>query len=119
MRKHSLYATRETYTPITPAPVGDVLLALRPRLSPLFAWDSLETPDPSNPNVFRVHERPLSDHYRRHFDLERWTIPLLTECPGQRTAQEVFLLPQVLNSIPAEGVDAKLDTFGGLLQELA
>jgi hypothetical protein len=36
-----------------------------------------------------------------------------------RTAQEVFLLPPVLNAIPGAGVDAKLDTFGGLLQELA
>src|SRR6266542_3084799 len=42
MRKHSFYATRSTYTPFHPLPAGELLLGLRPRLSPLFAWDSLE-----------------------------------------------------------------------------
>ncbi|HEY3057632.1 MAG TPA: class I SAM-dependent methyltransferase [Chloroflexota bacterium] len=119
MRKHSVYATRQAYTPFHPSPTGELLLALRPRLSPLFAWDSLETPDARNVNIVRVNERPLSDHYERHFDLQRWSLPILSECNGQRTALALFMAPEIQNAIPGRTVDDKLNLFGGMLQELA
>jgi SAM-dependent methyltransferase len=119
MRKHSLYATRKAYTPFQPSPTGELLLALRPRLSPLFAWDSLETPDARNKNLVRVNERPLSDHYSRHFDLPRWSLPILQLCDGARTALDLFGLPAVQSTLPGASIDDKLDAFGGLLQECA
>jgi len=119
MRKHSFYATRSTYTPFHPLPAGELLLGLRPRLSPLFAWDSLETPDPRNQNRVRVNERILSDHYTRNFDLERWNLAVLSECNGRRSALELFMLGSIQQAIPGRTVDDKLNVFSSLLQELA
>jgi hypothetical protein len=119
MRKHSVYATHKPYVPFHPPPTGELLLALRPRLSPFFTWDSLEVPDPSGPNKVRVNERGLSDHYTRHFDFERWNLAILQECTGQRTALEIFKLMAVQAAIPGTNIEAKLNLFGSMLQQLA
>jgi hypothetical protein len=117
--KHEFYATRETYVPFHPAATGEVLLALRPRLSPMFAWNELEEVESEGQRLARVRERGLSEHYARHFDIQPWNITILQKCDGTRTTLELFLLDEVQAAIPVDDIDAKLDLFGAALQGLA
>ena len=119
MRKHQLYATRKQYQPFHPTPAGEVLLALRPRLSPFFSWDHLETVDVDGQRIVSVNERQVSEHYVRHYDVQPWHTTILQKCDGTRTTLEIFLLQDVQAAIPAEDIDAKLDVFGSLMEMFA
>jgi len=119
MCKHDFFATRKTYVPLHPVATGEVLLALRPRLSPLFAWNELQEVESEGQRLVRVRERALSERYGREFDLQPWHLAVLQQCDTERTTLELFLLNDVQAAIPADDIDAKLDLFGAALQELA
>jgi hypothetical protein len=119
MRKHGLYATRDGYVPYQPTPSGLVLLALRPRRSPLYGWGSIETVGKKRHKQLRLTEQHVSEEYSREFDFAPWQISVVTECDGIRTAMEVFSLPHVQHMIPGADLDDKFRRFGELLEILA
>jgi SAM-dependent methyltransferase len=119
MRKHGLYATREGYVPYQPTPSGLVLLALRPRRSPLYGWSSLERVGKKRHQQLRLTEQHVSEEYSREFDFAPWQMSVVTECDGLRTAMEVFSLPHVQQMIPGADLDDRFRRFGELLEILA
>ena len=119
MRKHHVYATRKEYLPFNPLPQGEILLALRARLSPFFRWQELETTEVDGQPIVRLRDLPVSEHYARSFDIQPWHAKVLRKCDGTRTVLEIFLLPEVQAAIPGDDVDAKLDLFGALMEMMA
>jgi SAM-dependent methyltransferase len=119
MRKHWLCATRPDYTPFQPNPTGMVLLALRPRRSPLYNWGNVERVGKKGRQQLRLTEHVVSDEYSREFDFAPWQMSVVAECDGIRTAMEVFSLTQVQQVIPGADPDEKLQRFGSLLEILA
>jgi SAM-dependent methyltransferase len=119
MRKHHVFATRKGYTPVNPAPVGEILLAMRPRLSPFFRWHEAETSNVNGERMLRLRELPVSEHYARTFDMRAWHTTILQKCDGTRTTLEIFLLHDVQAVVPGEDVDAKLDMFGSVMEMFA
>jgi 2-polyprenyl-3-methyl-5-hydroxy-6-metoxy-1,4-benzoquinol methylase len=116
--KHAVYATRATYAPWQPTPSGLVLLALRPRRSPLFNWSAVDVVGVEPHHQFRLTEYRLNDEYTREFDFSPWQMSVVGECDGVRTANEVFNLPRIRDVIPGENADAQLQRFGELLEVL-
>jgi 2-polyprenyl-3-methyl-5-hydroxy-6-metoxy-1,4-benzoquinol methylase len=119
MRKHHVFATRKDYAPFNPVPTGEVLLALRPRLSVFFRWDRVETLEVDGQRVVRLHELRVSEHYARQFDLQPWHTTILRKCDGTRTTLAIFLLDEVQAAIPVDDIDGKLDLFGSLMEMFA
>ena len=93
MFKHQVYATRATYVPFHPTPAGLILLAMRPRRSPLFRWDELRVVGKKQRKQFRLTEGAGSEAYTREFDFAPWQLSIVGECDGLRTAMDVFNLP--------------------------
>jgi len=119
MRKHMLCATRAGYEPFHPIPTGLVLLALRPRRSPLWCWSTIEFVGKKHRKQLRLMEQHVSEKYSRQFDFAPWQMSVVNECDGIRTAHEVFCSPQVQEVIPGADPDEKLQRFGEMLETLA
>lgn len=119
MFKHQVYATRASYVPFRPTPSGLVLLAMRPRRSPLFNWQAVEVIGKKRRRQLRLNEYQVSEGYTREFDFAPWQLSIVGECDGLRTAIEVFNLPVVQSLLPGTDPETKLQRFGELLEILA
>lgn len=118
MAKHLFFATRASYQPVHVEPEGLVLLALRPRRSPLYDWDRAERRRHKREERLVVREFSF-DFQVRTIELSPWNTRVLDHCDGERTGLEVFQVPAVYASVPGATPDEKLETFGRFLEVMA
>jgi SAM-dependent methyltransferase len=118
MAKHLFFATRAAYQPARIDPEGLVLLAMRPKRSPMFAWDNVETRGKKRAQRLVVRQF-VFDRRTRTIELGAWNARVLHYCDGERTAAEIFELPEVYTSIPGLTADEKLDTYGKFMELMA
>jgi hypothetical protein len=116
MRTHMFFATRTSYQPVHVAPEGLVLMALRPKRSPVFDWEGAREA--------KGHKRELV--VRRHpFDppraveLSAWKALVVGHCDGDRTAEAIFAMPDVRANVPGPTLDEKLDSYGRFMEQMA
>lgn len=124
MSRHSFFATRATYRPLRLTAAGMTLMQMRPRRSPLFRWealrpdrarDSTRKPPSRAPRGGTLTERDVGP-LTRTFELESWILQILDRCDGERTAQQIFELPEVLAAVAGTTPAAKLKRYGQIME---
>lgn len=117
MMKHLFFATRDTHTPPRAEPRGLFLLHQRPRRSPLFDWEPAGRRSVgAAPLAVREH---AFDFQVRTCKLDEWSARAVAYCDGERTAWQIFQLPDVNAAIPGATAREKLQLYGAYMEHLA
>lgn len=117
MRTHMFFATRESYKPVHIAPEGLVLMALRPKRSPVFDWEGAQHSKGRKQQV--VVRRHAFDPSPAGVELSSWKALVIGYCNGDRTAEAIFTTPEVLAGVPGPSLDEKLDSYGRFMEKMA
>jgi hypothetical protein len=55
----------------------------------------------------------------RTIELGAWNARVLHYCDGERTAEDIFLIPEVYTSVPGLNLEEKLEVYGQFLELMA
>jgi len=117
MRTHMFFATRASYLPVHIAPEGLVLMALRPKRSPVFDWEGAKrAKGDKRPLVVRRH---AFDPSPGGVELSPWKVLVIGHCNGGRTAEAIFTTPEVLAGVPGTTLEEKLESYGRFMEQMA
>jgi hypothetical protein len=116
MSRHTFFATRTSYQPVHVALEGLVLMALRPKRSPVFDWEGAQHPKGNKRQLVvrrRAFDTPLA------VELSAWKTLVVGHCDGDRTAEAIFAMPDVRANVPGTNLDKKLDSYGRFMEQMA
>ena len=116
MRKHAFFATRTSYQPVHVAPEGLVLMALRPKRSPVFDWEGAQQEKGNQGQL--VVRRHAFDAVRA-VELSAWKALVVGLCGGDRTTEAIFAMPEVRANVPGPTLGEKLDSYGRFMEQMA
>ena len=117
MRTHMFFATRTSYRPVHVAAEGLVLMALRPKRSPVFDWAGAQQAKGHKKQL--VVRRHAFDRSPAGVELSSWKALVIGRCDGNRTADAIFASPEVTAGVPGTTLEETLDSYGRFMEQMA